>query len=203
MNLLNRFRRKSKYGNHVFTFPDGRKLFQIKEEYFDKLPASKLRTIQENSNYIAFLGISKSTLEAGHRMIKNRIYEIGLLLTKRDKTELNTKIEECKKLIDGIDTTRKEYDATNEAIMVSTFDLFYYFEGEDIFRTTDETLEMKRHYLNEYPYFRNFFFQKLNGHLSDFKVTYQNCINFALAQTAIQEVVKDLNLTDISESKIS
>lgn len=192
-----------KYGNHVFTFPDGRKLYQIKEDYFEKLPAAKLRTIQENSNYIAFLGISKSTLEAGHRMIKDKIYEIGLLSQKRDKTELNKTIEDAKKLIEGIDTTRKEYDGMNEAIMVSTFDLFYFFDGEDIFRTNEETLELKRHYLNEYPYFRNFFFQKLNGHLSDFKITYQNCINFALAQTAIQEVVKDLSLTDISESKTS
>lgn len=202
--MFNWFKKKAtRYGDHVFTFPDGRKLYQIKEDYFEKLPAAKLRTIQENSNYIAFLGISKSTLEAGHRMIKDKIYEIGLLSQKRDKTELNKTIEDAKKLIEGIDTTRKEYDGMNEAIMVSTFDLFYFFEGEDIFRTNEETLELKRHYLNEYPYFRNFFFQKLNGHLSDFKITYQNCINFALAQTAIQEVVKDLSLTDISESKTS
>ena len=202
--MFNWFKKKStRYGNHVFTFPDGKKLYQIKEDYFEKLPAAKLRTIQENSNYIAFLGISKSTLEAGHRMIKDKIYEIGLLSQKRDKTELNKTIEDAKKLIEGIDTTRKEYDGMNEAIMVSTFDLFYFFEGEDIFSTNEETLELKRHYLNEYPYFRNFFFQKLNGHLSDFKITYQNCINFALAQTAIQEVVKDLSLTDISESKTS
>jgi tRNA 2-selenouridine synthase SelU len=202
--MFNWFKKKAtRYGDHVFTFPDGKKLYQIKEDYFEKLPAAKLRTIQENSNYIAFLGISKSTLEAGHRMIKDKIYEIGLLSQKRDKTELNKTIEDAKKLIEGIDTTRKEYDGMNEAIMVSTFDLFYFFEGEDIFRTNEETLELKRHYLNEYPYFRNFFFQKLNGHLSDFKITYQNCINFALAQTAIQEVVKDLSLTDISESKTS
>lgn len=202
--MFNWFKKKATiYGDHVFTFPDGRKLYQIKEDYFEKLPAAKLRTIQENSNYIAFLGISKSTLEAGHRMIKDKIYEIGLLSQKRDKTELNKTIEDAKKLIEGIDTTRKEYDGMNEAIMVSTFDLFYFFDGEDIFRTNEETLELKRHYLNEYPYFRNFFFQKLNGHLSDFKITYQNCINFALAQTAIQEVVKDLSLTDISESKTS
>ncbi len=202
--MFNWFKKKAtRYGDHVFTFPDGRKLYQIKEDYFEKLPAAKLRTIQENSNYIAFLGISKSTLEAGHRMIKDKIYEIGLLSQKRDKTELNKTIEDAKKLIEGIDTTRKEYDGMNEAIMVSTFDLFYFFEGEDIFSTNEETLELKRHYLNEYPYFRNFFFQKLNGHLSDFKITYQNCINFALAQTAIQEVVKDLSLTDISESKTS
>jgi tRNA 2-selenouridine synthase SelU len=202
--MFNWFKKKAtRYGDHVFTFPDGRKLYQIKEDYFEKLPAAKLRTIQENSNYIAFLGISKSTLEAGHRMIKDKIYEIGLLAQKRDKTELNKTIEDAKKLIEGIDTTRKEYDGMNEAIMVSTFDLFYFFDGEDIFRTNEETLELKRHYLNKYPYFRNFFFQKLNGRLSDFKITYQNCINFALAQTAIQEVVKDLSLTDISESKTS
>ena len=94
MRISNLFRRKSKYGNHGCTFPDGRKLFQIKEEYFEKLPASKLRTIQENSNYRAYLGISKSTLEAGHRMIKDRIYEIGVFSTKKEKKKLNKKIKQ-------------------------------------------------------------------------------------------------------------
>lgn len=192
-----------KYGNHVFTFPDERKLYQIKEDYFEKLPAAKLISIQENSNYIAFLGISKSTLEAGHRMIKDKIFEIGILAQKRDKSELNKTIEDAKKLIEGIDTTRKEYDGTNEVIMVSTFDLFFFLDGENIFEKTEETMELKRHYLNTYPYFRSFFFRKLNDFLSDYKVTFQNSINISVTQTAIQEVVKDLSLTDLSESKTS
>jgi len=86
---------------------------------------------------------------------------------------------------------------------VSLFDLFFFFEDEDIFEKTDETLELKRYYLNQYPYFRNFFFQKLNDYTDIYKVTFQNCIHFALAQTAIQEVVKDFSLIDIVEPKTS
>lgn len=193
----------TKYGKHIFTFPNGKKLYQLKEDYFEKLPNSKLISIQENSNYIAHLGVSKTTLEAGHKMIKENAFEIKSLSRSRNKAELEAKCDDQIKLIEQIETTRKEYDNTNEAIMVSLFDLFFFFEDEDIFEKTDETLELKRYYLNQYPYFRNFFFQKLNDYTDIYKVTFQNCIHFALAQTAIQEVVKDLSLIDIVEPKTS
>ena len=196
------FKKKAdRYGTHIFTFPNGKKLFQIKEEYFEKLPAEKLRSIQENSNYIAFLGISKTTLEAGHSMIKRIANEISVLSDNKSKAEREKKIQDLNRVIDQIDTTRKEYDHTNEAIMVSLFDLFYYLEGETPFIWSEQNLEAKRYYLNEYPYFRSFFFQKLNDFTTGYKVTYQNCINLALAQSTIQEVVKDLNLTNTSEHK--
>jgi hypothetical protein len=201
--LFNLFKKKpTKYGTHIFTFPNGKKLFQLKEDFFAKLPNTKLISIQENSNYIAHLGVSKTTMEAGHKMIKENAYEIKILSKSRGKTsELDKKCDDQIKLIEQIETTRKEYDNTNEAIMVSLFDLFFFFENENIFEKSDETLELKRHYLNEYPYFRNFFFQKLNDYTDIYKVTFQNCIHFALAQTAIQEIVKDLSLTSIVEPK--
>jgi len=85
--------------------------------------------------------------------------------------------------------------------MVSLFDMFFFFEDEDVLTWSEETMERKRYYLNEYPYFRNFFFQKLNDYTSLYRSTFQNSIHYALAQTAVQEIVKDLNLTSISEPK--
>lgn len=197
------FKKKvSKYGNIIFTFPDGKNVYQLKEEYFEKLPAKKLRYVQENSNYIAYLGISKSTLEVGHKMIKQTAYEISALTGKKDKAELQKKVEDLTKLVDQIDTTRKEYDGTNETIMVSLFDLFFYFDNEDPFLWSEESLELKRFYLNEYPYFRSFFFQQLNDYMKAYKITWQNCISFALAQTTIQEVAKELNLINIEDNKM-
>ena len=200
--MRNPFKRnKSKYGNHIFTFPDGRKLFQLKEEYFEKLPNKKLLTIQENSNYIAHLGVSKTTLETANKMIKESAYEAKVVSKGRDKVLLDKKLDDIVRLVEQIDTTRKEYDGTNEAIMVSLFDMFFFFEDENVLQWSEETMERKRHYLNQYPYFRNFFFQKLNDYTSIYKSTFQNSINFALAQTAVQEIVKDLNLTSISALK--
>ena len=60
--MWNPFKKKiNKYADHIFTFPNGKKLYQIKEDYFEKLPAKKLLWIQENSNYLAYLGVSKAT----------------------------------------------------------------------------------------------------------------------------------------------
>lgn len=201
----------NKYGKHIFTFPDGERLYQLNEDYFDRLPARKLSYIQENSNYIAFLGVSKATLESGHRMIKDLSYQIVALTEMKDKVKLKDKAFDLVKLIDKIDTTRQEYDGTNETIMVSLFDLFFYFEGEDLFNHDidkhNEIMEKKRAYLNNYPYFKSFFFRKLNDYMSLYKVTFQNCINFALIQTQVQEVVKEvskeLNHTDTSQHKTS
>jgi hypothetical protein len=202
MFKLFRKRKANKYGKHIFTFPNGERLYQLKEDHFEKLPAKKLSYIQENSNYIAFLGISKSTLEVGHRMIKDHAYQITALSEFKDKDKMKSKCMDLVKLVDQIDTTREEYDKANEAIMVSLFDLFFYFEDENIFVWNEETMERKRHFLNTYPYFKSFFFQKLNDYMLLYKVTFQNCINFALIQANVQETVnqvaKELSLTDIS-----
>lgn len=189
-----------KIGTLIFTFPDGKKLYQVKEDYFERLPSEKLRIIQENSNYIAHLGISKTTLEAGHKMLRNLAYEISALTERKDKSELKKKAEDLGKLIDQIDTTRKEYDNTNEAIMVSLFDLFYFFEGEIPFVWSEESLEIKRYYLREYPYFRAFFFRKLNDYIADYRLTYQTSINIALAQSTVQELIKDWSHIGTSEA---
>jgi len=195
-------RKANKYGKHIFTFPRGERLYQLKEEYFEKMPAKKLSYIQENSNYIAFLGVSKATLETGHRMIKDHAYQITALTEFKDKQRIKDKCSDLVKLVDQIETTREEYDRTNEAIMVSLFDLFFFFEDENLLEWNEQTMERKRYFLNEYPYFKSFFFQKLNDYTSVYKATFQNCINYALIQANVQEIVKDtikeLSHTDIS-----
>jgi len=203
--LFDLFRnKKSIYGKVIFTFPDGRKLYQVKDEYIERLPNKKLLYIQENANYIAHLDISKATLTAGHRMITRCAGEINALAYQKNASEkIRDKTEELIILVNQIDTTRKEYDNTNEAIMLSLFDLFFFFDNENPFEWSDETMERKRYYLNQYPSFRRFFFQKLNEYTVLYKSTFQNCINFALMQSTVQELVKDLSHIDINEAKTS
>lgn len=192
------------YGKQIFTFPDGRKLYQVKDEYIERLPNKKLLYIQENANYIAHLDISKATLIAGHRMIERCAGEINALAYQKNTSEkIRNKTDELVKLVHQIDITRKEYDNTNEAILLSLFDLFFFFDNENPFEWSDETMERKRYYLNEFPIFRRFFFQKLNEYTVLYRSTFQNCINFALMQSTVQELVKDLSLIDTSEAKTS
>lgn len=200
--MLNPFKKKiNKYADHIFTFPNGKKLYQIKEDYFEKLPGKKLLWIQENSNYLAYLGVSKATLEVGLRKVKEKSHEAKAYSRDRDKTKLDNILDEQVRLIEQMETNRKEYDGTNEAILVSLFDLFFLFEDENVFEYSEQSLEVKRYYLNEYPYFRSFFFQRLKSYMMAYKITLENCIHYALAQSTIQEIVKDLSLTDISDSK--
>ena len=192
------------YGKQIFTFPDGRKLYQVKDEYLERLPNKKLLYIQENANYIAHLDISKATLIAGHRMIERCAGEINALAYQKNTSEkIRNKTDELVKLVHQIDITRKEYDNTNEAILLSLFDLFFFFDNENPFEWSDETMERKRYYLNEFPIFRRFFFQKLNEYTVLYRSTFQNCINFALMQSTVQELVKDLSHIDTSEAKTS
>lgn len=203
--LFDLFRSKKLiYGKQIFTFPDGRKLYQVKDEYIERLPNKKLLYIQENANYIAHLDISKATLIAGHRMIERCAGEINALAYQKNTSEkIRNKTDELVKLVHQIDITRKEYDNTNEAILLSLFDLFFFFDNENPFEWSDETMERKRYYLNEFPIFRRFFFQKLNEYTVLYRSTFQNCINFALMQSTVQELVKDLSLIDTSEAKTS
>jgi hypothetical protein len=159
--LFDLFRnKKSIYGKVIFTFPDGRKLYQVKDEYIERLPNKKLLYIQENANYIAHLDISKATLIAGHRMIERCAGEINALAYQKNTSEkIRNKTDELVKLVHQIDITRKEYDNTNEAILLSLFDLFFFFDNENPFEWSDETMERKRYYLNEFPIFRRFFFR--------------------------------------------
>jgi len=201
MNIFKRFKKAHRAGKLIFTFPDGRKVYQIKDEYLEKLPAQKLRTIQENANYIAYLGVSKHTLIEGQKMIKNLAYEARALSGTRDRTKAQEKIDDLIRITEQMEVTRQMYDGTNETILVSTFDLFFFFDDEEPFEWSEETLERKRHYLNEYPYFRSFFFQKASAYMGDYKDILLNVINFALVQTQIQELAKQWNPTSTSESK--
>lgn len=211
MNWFKR-RKLNKFGNHIFTFPDGAKLYQLKEDYFERLPNVKLEYIQENTNYIAHLGVSKHTLFSAVEKSQGYVSEVKALKPTYD---LNTKtitirvddLERIYKRIENLDTTlkyidtnNKENDKTQEHILVSMFDMFFFFEDEDMFEWSEQSLERKRYYLSEYPYFRNFFFRKLEDYSTIYKSTYENVIRYAIVQTGIQGVIKDLLFTSISEA---
>lgn len=203
-----RYHRKqlNRYGKLVFTFPDGRKVFQIKDDYVEQLPAKKLLFIQENSNYIAYLGVSKSTMEAAHSTIKQKAFELFGYVELDNKAKLQERCNDIVKVVEALDSTRLEYDNTNETIMLSLFDLFFFFDNETPLTYSEQSLEQKRYYLNEYPFFRNFFFQKLNDFTSAYKVILQNVINFALIQTRVAqevaEISKELTSTNIEPNKM-
>jgi hypothetical protein len=211
MKLLNKYR-ANKYGKHIFNFPDKQRLYQLKEDYFEKLPSYKLEYIQENTNYIAHLGVAKHTLNAANEKTISEADKVGALLPvyTPDKKQFIISaddLERAHQSLANIKTTQAyvktnigEYDKTNEHIIVSLFDMFFFFEDENIFEFTEEALEKKRYYLKEYPYFRNFFFRKLESYISDYKITYDNCTRFAILQTGIQEVVRGLDFTSIQEA---
>lgn len=202
MKILNYFKKKTKpQGKHIFTFPDGRKLMQINDEDLERLPSEKLRTIQENANYIAYLGISKHTLIEAHKMVKNTAYEARVLAGGRDKAATQNKIDDIIKVIEQMDITRTTFDGINETILVSTFDLFFFFEDENPFTWSTESLERKRKYLNDYPFFRSFFFQKASEYMGDYSSILSNATRYALAQTQAQEIVRRLEFTNISSNK--
>jgi hypothetical protein len=98
MNILKYFKKDftaKKYCDLFYTFPDGTKLYKIKDSYIEKLPAKKLLSIQENSNYIAFLGISKSMLEASQNKCERLSVECEILTERKAKhTEILAKQKE-------------------------------------------------------------------------------------------------------------
>lgn len=196
MNFLKR-NRANKYGKHIFTFPDGEKLYQLKEDYFEKLPNAKLEYIQENTNYIAHLGISKYSLHAGMEKIRGLVYEAKAL--KGLKQDNEKKLDEIEATVKAMEIKTGEYDKTQDHIITSLFDMFFFFEDENIFEWSEEALEKKRHYLHEYPYFRNFFFRKLESYITDYKITYDNVTRYAILQTGIQELIKGLEFTNTNE----
>lgn len=194
-----RARHAKKFGMHIFTFPDGERLYQLREDYFERLPNAKLEYIQENANYIAYLGISKHTLYAAIDKIADLTEQIKSVVSlKQDPAKL---IESQKKVLGYIRDNTANYDKTQEHIIVSLFDMFFFFEDENIFAWSEEALEKKRHYLNEYPYFRNFFLRRLESYQTTFRVTYESAIRLAIQQTAIQEVIRDMTFTDTSETE--
>jgi len=191
-------RRSNKFGNHIFTFPDGAKLYQLKEDYFERLPNAKLEYIQENANYIAHLGISKHTLFSAVKKLKDLQEEVKALV--RLKQPADKQFTNIDKILHYIDGNIKDYEKTQQHVVVSLFDMFFFFEDEDIFTWSEEALEKKRNYLDEYPYFRNFFFRKLEDFQTAYKLTFDYATQYAIRQTGIQEVIKDLDFTNINEA---
>ena len=201
LNIFKKNFTAKKYCNLFYTYPDGRKVYKLREDYFEKLPARKLLSIQENSNYIAFLGISKSMLEASQEKCERLSIECEMLAEKKAKhTEILVKQKELTGAIRAQRVSKSEYDNAVSTVLLSIFEMFFYFEKEPLFAKDDEYwTELKREYLNKYPTLRGFFFKSLESYLSDLKITYNNAINLAVAQTSIQELIKQLTYTNLSE----
>jgi hypothetical protein len=205
MNILKYFKKDftaKKYCDLFYTFPDGTKIYKLKEDYFERLPAKKLLSIQDNSNYIAFLGISKSMLEASQEKIEKLAIEIEVMIGNKAKhSELLPKQQALLQHIRAQKVSKSEYDNTISAILLSIFDMFFYFEKETLFYSDEFYLEKKREYLDKYPSLRGFFFKSLESFMNPLKVTFENAINFAVAQSATQELIKQLAFTNTQDDK--
>jgi|DEB19_MinimDraft_2_1074335.scaffolds.fasta_scaffold00304_13 hypothetical protein len=206
MNILKYFKKDftaKKYCDLFYTFPDGTKLYKIKDSYIEKLPAKKLLSIQENSNYIAFLGISKSMLEASQNKCERLSVECEILTERKAKhTEILAKQKELTSTIQAQKISKSEYDNAISTVMLSIFEMFFYFEKEPLFVNDEFWTEKKREYLNKYPSLRVFFFKSLESYTSDLKITWDNAINLAVAQTTIQELIKQLAYTTTEDEKM-
>jgi len=200
MGIFHRYK-VNKYGTHIFTFPDKKKLYQLKEDHFEKLPNYKLEYIQENSNYIANLGVGKQTLLVANNKSISLNDQVNALIDLKKYDEAKKKLAEQKTTLTYIGVNVEETEKTQEHILVTMFDMFFYFDDEPMFKFSEESLERKRYYLNEYPYFRNFFFRKLENYSTAYKDTYENVIRYAIIQTGIQSVIQDLIFTDLQEAK--
>jgi len=206
MNILKYFKKDftaKKYCDLFYTFPDGTKIYKIKDSYIEKLPAKKLLSIQENSNYIAFLGISKSMLEASQNKCERLSVECEILTERKAKhTEILAKQKELTSTIQAQKISKSEYDNAISTVMLSIFEMFFYFEKEPLFVNDEFWTEKKREYLNKYPSLRVFFFKSLESYTSDLKITWDNAINLAVAQTTIQELIKQLAYTTTEDEKM-
>ena len=196
MNILKYFKKDftaKKYCDLFYTFHDGTKIYKIKDSYIEKLPAKKLLSIQENSNYIAFLGISKSMLEASQDKCERLSIECEILTEKKAKqAEILAKQKELTSTIQAQKISKSEYDNAISTVMLSIFEMFFYFEKEPLFVNDEFWTEKKRELLNKYPSLRGFFFKSLESYTTDLKVTWHNATNLAVAQTSIQELIKQL-----------
>ena len=198
--IRNYFRKRKaiKHGTMIFTFPDGERLYQLKEDYFEKLPNAKLEYIQENANYIAHLGISKYTLFSAVKKVRELQEEVkALIRLKQDPTK---QIGQIDKILGYIDGNTRDYEKTQSQVVISLFDMFFFFEDEDIFTWSEEALEKKKWYLDNFPYFKNFFFRKLEDYQTAYKITFESAIRYAIQQAGIQEAIKDWDFTSIKEA---
>jgi len=182
MKFLNIFKRNFIKGDLFFTFPDGKKLFKVKDADLSKLPAKHFLAIQENSNYLAFLGVTKENLQnAVNRIDKNTF----LLDISTDFNEVKRLSGEIRSVTHFLKINTSEFDRASDAIALNLFDLFFYFQGENPIQKTMETMELKKYYLDTYPFFKVFFFQEVRKHFTDFMPTLKPYIDFALLQMEI------------------
>ena len=206
MNILKYFKKDftaKKYCDLFYTFPDGTKIYKIKDSYIEKLPAKKLLSIQENSNYIAFLGISKSMLEASQDKCERLSIECEILTEKKAKhAEILAKQKELTSTIQAQKISKSEYDNAISTVMLSIFEMFFYFENEPLFVNDEFWTEKKRDLLNKYLSLCGFFFKSLDSYTTDLKVTWHNATNLAVAQTSIQELIKQLAYTTTEDEKM-
>lgn len=184
-----------KSGDLFFTFPDGEKLYRIKDSEAIRLPNKLLQAIQENSNYISYLGLTKANLNVSVKKMKEKMPEYK-------HTHNEDTYQDIMKILDFIDVSGREYDRASQAILVNLFDLYFYFENENPFEKTDETLEKKKYYLDNYVYFQNFFFQNLKQHFKDYMITLEDSISYAILQTSLTQFIKDLIPPPTKDSKI-
>ncbi len=206
MNILKYFKKDftaKKYCDLFYTFPDGTKIYKIKDSYIEKLPAKKLLSIQENTNYIVRLGVSKSILEVSQEKIERLSIECEIMTERKAKhTEILAKQKELTGYIKAQRLSIAEDSNTTSTILLSIFEMFFYFEDEPLFVNDEFWTEKKRDLLNKYPSLRGFFFKSLENYTTDLNITWKNVTSFAVAQTTIQEFIKQLKYTNTEDEKM-
>lgn len=187
--FLTIFNRNFIKGELFFTFPDGKKLFRVKDSDLLKLPAKQFLNIQENSNYLGFLGVTKQNLQISVKNLDERFTKIE---QSQNLDEIKAINLECQKVTEFLRINTSEFDRISDAIALNLFDLFFYFQGENPIERNFESLERKRYYLDTYPYFKVFFFQEVRKYYKDFTPSLLNYIDFALFQMEIFNKINSL-----------
>lgn len=192
------------YGEQKFKFPDGKKLYLIKDNYLHKLSAKLYQDIQENHNYLSYLGVSKTNFVASHENIDKYSAELELELDigNRTKFDYNKLKSINKKIRDAVIFNKKQYkefDNANEILMLNVFDLYYFFEDENPFKKNAETLERKRYYLDKYPYFKGFFLQELKKNKNYCNDTWNELTQFVLSRATLMAIKEELTYSNLAE----
>lgn len=195
MKIFNLFKKKIIKKPPFFTFPDGKVLYQIDESDLHNANAKQYLFIQENINYLAYLGVTKHTINASIKKAQDELNEIKVL----HKNKHNFSFDKLQTILDYLGKTRSEFDDYNEELLVNIFDLFFYFKGEDKYKRDAQTIELKRYYLNTYPKFRDFFFQNVKAKYPQLMTTYEPFIRYAISQVNLMQIIKELKLQVIDE----
>ncbi len=198
--MFKKFRKKISAitkGDLIFTFPNGEKLYLLKDDYLVRLPNEKYQMIQENQNYLAFLGLTKTNLIAMNKKLTelSEQLKIEVQVAKRGISNLQN-IENISKSIEEISLFAPkqlgEFDRANELLITNTFDFYFFFEDEDPLIKNEQTLERKRFYLKEYPFFNGFFLQILKKNKKISQDTYSESIQFVLMSATLEEIKEQM-----------